>query len=178
MCPSEVEDSHFITVELRNHICLVRRGLIQDPGMTGSQIPIQIPEELCPSVSGHHFPFSFEVPEMGMKKGFTYFNLSPSGIPSTFILLQALRKLRRQQPTVGSEGVSLIMDLSWKKVKSSFQHQLKHAYFELESISKIIFSLLPSSISGCQKSYTFANLLGKERYCFAITNNTEQTSKN
>lgn len=117
--------------------------------MTGSQIPIQIPEELCPLVRGHHFPFSLEVPEMGMKKEFTYFSLTPAGISSTFILLQALRNLRRQQLTVGSERVSLIMDLSWKKVKSSFQHYLKQDYFELENVSKIIFSFLPSSISGC-----------------------------
>lgn len=86
---------------------------------------------------------------MGMKKEFTYFSLTPAGISSTFILLQALRNLRRQQLTVGSERVSLIMDLSWKKVKSSFQHYLKQDYFELENVSKIIFSFLPSSISGC-----------------------------
>lgn len=87
---------------------------------------------------------------MGMKKEFTYFSLTPAGISSTFILLQALWNLRRQQSTVGSESVSLIMvDLSWKKVKPSFQHNLKHAYFELENVSKMIFSFLPSSISGC-----------------------------
>lgn len=98
---------------------------------------------------------------MGMKKEFTYFSLTPADLK---YFCPPSGTVESQKTTVNSRLRECFNYGSELKKVKLLQHNLKHAYFELENISKMIFLFLAASLDA-SKATPLLTSLEKEVLC-------------